>query len=65
MPNPIPMRPDPHAPRTSWWLEAQSREDFRAAALRESLRMAQSLTGRKVGSMVVGSGPAVTGGRSK
>lgn len=63
MPDPIPMRPDPHAPRTSWWLEAQTREQFAERALRESMRMAQSLTARKIGSMVVGSGPAVTGGR--
>lgn len=33
------MSPDPHAPKRSWWVEAQTREAFHAAAARESLRM--------------------------
>lgn len=64
MPNPIPMRPDPHAPRTSWWV-GLSREQHAAKRAEREPAMRNSLTARKVGSMIVGSGPAVTGGRGK
>ena len=32
-------KPDPHAPKTSWWLDVESRDAFDQRAAEEAVRM--------------------------
>lgn len=45
---------DPYAPKTSWWLEPESRDAFHAAAAKESLRMRLSREHQKLNPVTVG-----------
>ena len=54
------VRPDPFAPRTSWWI-ALPREEFVAAVAREQERMTKSKAAKIVGGITVGWGSARRG----
>jgi hypothetical protein len=57
-PAPLHAKPDPYAPKTSWWLDAQTREAFSEAAKREQLRMSLSRAARLSMGVTVGWGAA-------
>jgi hypothetical protein len=45
----------------SWWLDVQTRDEFNAAVVRESLRMARSREAKHVNGVTVGCGSARKG----